>query len=756
MILSSGKQAEVVTLGQDTSSRMTIDAQDEAVLMSILSEGLYKDAIGSVVREWTSNALDSHTEAGVDEPVIVSIEQDAAYQWWFKVTDFGVGISEDRMKNVVAKYAASTKRHTNTLLGAYGLGLKSALSYTDSFLFVTRYNGKEYQYMMYKGEDGTDWDTVYTKDTTERNGTCFMLGIKNYNDVREFTLKCKQQLCYFEKVYFQINGIDNNFKIIKGDGWKYSTLSQDSNIHLCLDNVYYSIDYAKLGIQPLNCAVGLEFQIGEGIEPIPSREDIKYTPSSKQLILDRLYKVANKVVDDYNKDVVNLKNFLDLEGKMGEKFWEIMPGKVVSISPFAILVNKSIAPAKVEGIELLDVRQIWTNVRGHGLEDLFSSRGMIDRYHKKHYAERDYFNRDVLQICRRNISKQYMITEEYPTKVEIEYLKDTATTDVYLIKLSEFKLRDYIMYLNLDIHPKEEWIQRIKEYQRIVKELLGQFNHHKDYKPTEEWLKKRKDERTWGGATRVKKEEIYPKVGITPQKSLNGQHCVFSKVDKPILIANALKMKGLHIYDREENKVMMDKLFVIDMGLNHKVYTNLVSERDYQRLQTAKLHNWISYDEFMEGNTKPFQRYATAALINKLIEKHSKIFGDVDFIGEITTPFAEKLKTLSKYRATHYRYGDEKLYAAMYEVAKEYDLWDRSVYNIYLEVERDIELFDFLNVMPTFDRYFNQTKDKPIALKLAVDILKFRKFKLNFEHYQPRFVIIDDALEEKELDLETD
>jgi HSP90 family molecular chaperone len=140
MILEQGKAAEVILDGVDESINMGIDAGSTAVLMDILSQGLYKDPIGSIVREWTSNALDSHVEAGVDEPVIVAIQKDDTYNWWFSVQDFGVGISPDRLQNIISKYAASTKRNTNTMLGAFGLGLKSGLSYSDSFIFSTNYN----------------------------------------------------------------------------------------------------------------------------------------------------------------------------------------------------------------------------------------------------------------------------------------------------------------------------------------------------------------------------------------------------------------------------------------------------------------------------------------------------------------------------------------------------------------------------------------------------------------------------------------
>src|SRR3954470_8287486 len=114
MISEKDKNASSATVGMEDTVSMTIDASDTSVLMKILSENLYTDPIGSTIREWVSNALDSHIEANVKEPVIVEIMQDKNYVWWFKTTDYGVGISPDRQEKVISKYAASTKRQSST------------------------------------------------------------------------------------------------------------------------------------------------------------------------------------------------------------------------------------------------------------------------------------------------------------------------------------------------------------------------------------------------------------------------------------------------------------------------------------------------------------------------------------------------------------------------------------------------------------------------------------------------------------------
>jgi hypothetical protein len=50
---------------------------------------------------------------------------------------------------------------------------------------------------------------------------------------------------YFFDVNVGGSGIDNDFIIARSEHFQFSVLL-DSNLHLCLDNVYYPLDYTKL------------------------------------------------------------------------------------------------------------------------------------------------------------------------------------------------------------------------------------------------------------------------------------------------------------------------------------------------------------------------------------------------------------------------------------------------------------------------------------------------------------------------------
>jgi HSP90 family molecular chaperone len=122
MILEKQKEASILQKGQSNDSiGMSLDMESANVLMQMLSKNLYSDAIGSTIRECTSNALDSHRRIGDNEtPIIVGLKTNEQGNYEFTVEDFGTGLDDDDVKNIISKYGKSTKRNSNNELGMMG------------------------------------------------------------------------------------------------------------------------------------------------------------------------------------------------------------------------------------------------------------------------------------------------------------------------------------------------------------------------------------------------------------------------------------------------------------------------------------------------------------------------------------------------------------------------------------------------------------------------------------------------------------
>lgn len=120
-------------------TRMTLDPDGLAHLTQVLTN-LYADKHLAVLREYATNALDSHVAAGNQNPIEVTLP--GPLNPTLVVTDHGVGLSRDDIVNVYARYGASTKRGTNTMVGSFGLGAKSAFTIGGQFVVTATKDGQ--------------------------------------------------------------------------------------------------------------------------------------------------------------------------------------------------------------------------------------------------------------------------------------------------------------------------------------------------------------------------------------------------------------------------------------------------------------------------------------------------------------------------------------------------------------------------------------------------------------------------------------
>lgn len=121
MILDKKSETLILEEGESQGTTdMKIDADSHIFLMKMLSK-FYSDSIGSLIRETASNALDSHRAAGVKKPIIVSLGSKNFQNYEFSVEDFGMGLDDTDVDNVISRYGKSTKRNDATQLGAFGL-----------------------------------------------------------------------------------------------------------------------------------------------------------------------------------------------------------------------------------------------------------------------------------------------------------------------------------------------------------------------------------------------------------------------------------------------------------------------------------------------------------------------------------------------------------------------------------------------------------------------------------------------------------
>jgi hypothetical protein len=197
MIINEAK-SDVCVSGNFKTSGFKIQASSKA--FDILSSNIYQHKVRAVVREISCNAVDAHAAAGNPDPIKVHLP--TALEPHFSVRDFGIGLSDEDVREIFTTYFCSTKTSSNDFVGALGLGSKSPFCLVDSFTVTSFFNGVKNLYSCYRDEHGEPQVALLTtEDTDEHNGVEVSMAIEDRH-IDEFAQEA-------EHVYFYFNTIPN-------------------------------------------------------------------------------------------------------------------------------------------------------------------------------------------------------------------------------------------------------------------------------------------------------------------------------------------------------------------------------------------------------------------------------------------------------------------------------------------------------------------------------------------------------------------
>jgi hypothetical protein len=179
-----GNQGVGIETNRQAGEEMDFGIGDASVIIEILRNRLYSNPKQTLVQEYLCNGRDATREKSVKTPMKVTLPTNLDPV--FKVRDYGVGISPDRIRDVFVLYGKSTKRNTDTQTGGFGIGAKSAWAYTDSFTVITYIDGVQREYLAHIG-DNQNGKLVPLAETptSEPNGTEIQIGVKK-QDIQDF------------------------------------------------------------------------------------------------------------------------------------------------------------------------------------------------------------------------------------------------------------------------------------------------------------------------------------------------------------------------------------------------------------------------------------------------------------------------------------------------------------------------------------------------------------------------------------------
>lgn len=732
------------------SIAMGLDMESAHVLMQMLSKNLYSDPIGSTVRECASNALDSHRRAGVADAIIVSLKVNAQNNYEFSVEDFGTGLDADDVENIISKYGKSTKRESNTEIGMMGLGFKSPLAYSSSFYFVCRKDGVERKYMMYEGEDGNTIDPLYETPTEERNGVKVIVPVL-FQDRFTFRDKIGEQLAYFESVYFDVNVqnsvITNEFQIFRSEHFQISEMSGDKDVHICLDNVYYPLDFQKLGIAQIQVSIGLRFSLTDGLYPTPNREQLIYSSQAKATILKKIELVSDYFVDKYNENNLDCKSVHEIFNYYNNNARNVTIGpRVIDASKFPMTMGKKFKKPEYQKYPLTDFQILYRNK-----EYMFYEYKLALEYYRGMFRQvKNYYSTNVGYTDVASDKRMFEYDEIFVGNKK-SYIKsllppNSWDTIKFVKKSRKFTLKpkdknhaydNYISVLELKKFPRDSWRARIEEFRDILKELTVKFEFIDNIAIPQAWLDARKKIRVSMSTGNTRRQKLKGEINCRQAEEL--QRFVNNKSSK--LVPKVMKVEDIEsapfltVYGATKHEALIDQLYSISSKQKIKYYA--LSEREHKVAQTLDFHNFIPIEKFMEGKNKPFKRIITGYLINQLVRTYKDTFEKRHIIKGISKSLFETLELLLNYRSKNYHsIGDEDIYKAMLVIAEQHNLFDETVFTEYNQVKDLLDSFKFIETTMHLLPQHATNEGNEHMVDVLKDLFKYYRIRIDYTNYK--------------------
>lgn len=291
-------------------SKFSIEASSKAFF--ILSDGLYSNKILAVVRELSTNAYDSHVDAGKQD-IPFDVHLPTALNPVFFIRDYGTSMDHDACMQLYTTYFRSTRNNSNDAVGCLGLGSKAPFAYSDSFTVEAYLNGTKRVYNAYKNEDGSPVFSLMDESTTdEQDGIKVSIQV-NSSDVSKFYHEA-QKVYEFFKVKPNFIGQKLEFKkvnkILAGNNWYFSN---DYDNLIIMGQIAYPIDHTQLvgndGNKEAKFVIdssGLRIFVNIGdVDITPSRESLSYSKETKDNIRNIINTVMTEIAAKIEDEIKN-------------------------------------------------------------------------------------------------------------------------------------------------------------------------------------------------------------------------------------------------------------------------------------------------------------------------------------------------------------------------------------------------------------------------------------------------------------------
>ena len=596
-----------------------------------------------------------------------------------------------------------------------GIGAKSALSYTNTFYIITTYNNVKYHYMMSKDAYGIPEGTLLKKEEGDfENGTLIKIPIKS-SDISSY-MYAFDQVRYIHTLYVENKSTGsyvsdlNSYKIYDSDKWTYRKSLKHTDIHICLGNIQYSLDYSKLGLNRITVPIAIKFEIGE-LQPTPSREDIVYSKEAIKLINDRIYEVFNKFYDDYQKTRItnDFKTYLTTSLNSNYKLNDDLTISLIhNLSQLGITGSK-IAPIYIPfrnaGIEVKDNTQLMFEF----FKEVRYVNGVSGKLESGYYQYQNLLDEII-----------YVKSEDEDINhIKSRYILENITNKrgFFIVELKKSSLKQLKRLINLKHSDIFTWRKKINVLNNEVDTFIKSFvKSYDDVLVNPNWLKTYKS----GGSfyspnTTKKKYNLYIK-----------EYDGYSYIKKDSSIDKIKSNKGIILYSNYDNKNKFEDIYTILYRIGKiPLYSFICSNTNYKKLKDDEIG--FSFDDIMEGKLKTICNIITAHIIMK---HNRKYYQRIDVLEEISPDISKSYLDIITWCSELGINNHTTLpYSLRHlpELFKENDLLNNDKLNEFYKCTEYIDSMPFLDVLrvPTNER----------ERRLIADIVKMSGKKVDLKYY---------------------
>lgn len=286
---------------------------DMSIVMELLTK-LYSNPIQTLTQEYICNGRDANRENKTKKKLEITVP--TKFSPTLKVRDYGIGLTPERISNVFLLYGNSTKRVNNKQTGGFGIGAKSAWSYTDSFTIFTYVDGIERTYLAHKSSGNGNLDLISEVETNEPNGTCVEIAVKQFDTDRFKNAVFRATFFWNDKEKPIIHGITDVDKEVIRHDFEFDKVrlydklpsflnGYGKSYFVVIDGIPYKLpkeiehkeNFTKLNIL-VKANIVMSINTGD-IEVAPSREEFIINDNTKEFLDNHVFEPARISISNF-------------------------------------------------------------------------------------------------------------------------------------------------------------------------------------------------------------------------------------------------------------------------------------------------------------------------------------------------------------------------------------------------------------------------------------------------------------------------